>query len=49
MQRSIRFQEKTNAAIEAAVRERKFESPTAFIRYAVNHAMPSKLPTVQEL
>lgn len=39
MQRSIRFAGNTDAAIDAAVRERKFESATAFIRYAVNQEL----------
>ena len=42
MQRSIRFPEKTDASIEAAVRDRKFASPTAFIRYAVNQELGSR-------
>ena len=34
-QRSIRFEEATDAKLQSAARTRGFDSPTAFIRYAI--------------
>ena len=41
-QRSIRFPEATNAKVQAAVLSRGFESPTAFIRYAVDQELSGR-------
>jgi Arc/MetJ-type ribon-helix-helix transcriptional regulator len=41
-QRSIRFPEATEAKVQAAVRARGFESPTAFIRYAVDQELSGR-------
>jgi Arc/MetJ-type ribon-helix-helix transcriptional regulator len=41
-QRSIRFPEVTNTKVQAAVRARGFESPTAFIRYAVDQELSGR-------
>ena len=41
-QRSIRFSENTEKAIDDASRERGFASPTAFIRYAVEQELSGR-------
>ncbi|MDQ2843366.1 MAG: hypothetical protein M3Y72_20470 [Acidobacteriota bacterium] len=41
-QRSIRFPEKTNAKIHEVVKARGFESPAAFIRYAVDQEVSGR-------
>src|SRR5580658_7029871 len=50
-QRSIRFPEVTNTKVQAAVRARGFESPTAFFRYAVDQELSGRrdnLASVEE-
>lgn len=47
MQRSIRFEDKTLAAIDDAARQRKFESSAAFIRHAVEQELGTRRSEIE--